>query len=219
MTGDSLVFPWARSYDADQLAAFLDDLWGAAGNGDDLTTLDAIEEAIAAHRPEPPACPLTERQLDVLTQLANGGTHDSTARALSTTPHAVRNCCTEIYARLCVRNAVQAVAVAAHHGWLSSLHVPALLDGPPAHGPAAWRVIYREAVARMRKQPGVPVDIGPYGSYSGARNAVWRIRNGLLAEVQPAGDFAAQAIPTGPGQFIVRARYIGAPNTAERAAS
>ncbi|WP_262059736.1 helix-turn-helix transcriptional regulator [Streptomyces sp. STR69] len=48
---DSFTFPWAREFDADQLAEFIESLWGAASGENGLPTLDAIEKVIANHRP------------------------------------------------------------------------------------------------------------------------------------------------------------------------
>lgn len=50
-TGPS--FGWAARLDADQLAAFLDELSLAASGDDDLATLQTVEKVIAEWRPAP----------------------------------------------------------------------------------------------------------------------------------------------------------------------
>lgn len=220
MAGEPLAFPWARTYDADQLAAFIEDLWGAASGDNDLATLDAIEKVIAAHRPDPVPCPLTEREIQILTEVANGETYESAASNLGLGLETVRSRCAIIYDRLGARCAAQAAAIGAHHGWLPGLHVTQPAERVPQLGPHAWKTIYRQRAAEMRERPGDVVEIGPYGSASGARNGVWRIRDGLFTEFQPAGSFDAEAVRTDHGRWIVRARYIGTPvSPAQKAAS
>ncbi|WP_426568167.1 response regulator transcription factor [Streptomyces canus] len=221
---DTRVFPWAADYDDDQLAAFIDDLWGAASGDDDLKTLDAIEQAIAQHQPAPVPCPITAREAEILCELANGLSYEEAGPELGISPNTVRRVVGTIYTKLGVRNGTQAAAVAAHHGWLPGLRLP---DPPPravARGPRAWRAMYREHAAWMRERPGVPVDIGPYSSQSSARQAACRIDKGLLPEFTPAGHFSARhARAAHGGRWIVRAQYVGhqttGTNTAERTAS
>ena len=219
MSVENPTFPWAKQLDAEQLSAFVEDLWGAAGGDEDLVTLAAIEKVIAEHRPDDAPVhqvpsPLRQRELRIITLLANGETHDSVARSLDVSTHTVRNLLTEIYGRINVQNAVQAVAVAMHHGWLHGLQIPQL-PPPPAQvqhlHPRAWRAIYRQQVTKMRAEPGARVPIGPYASYSGSHNAAWRMRKGLLQEFQPRGAFDAQAIRTQHGHWVVLARYLGEP--------
>lgn len=218
MAGD-LVFPWAREYDADQLAAFLDDLWGAAGSGDDLTTLDAIEAVIAEHGPRTVHCPLTERELNILTELASGETKVSAGRNLGLSTETVRARCQQIYARLGAKNIAHATAIAARHGWLRDRRVSAPLVEP--HAPLGWSWIrkHKQYAAALRQRPGCQLPIGPYTSLSGARDAARNIRRGEYDPYRPAGAFAAQAARADQGHFIVRARYIGTPDIAERHAS
>ncbi len=214
------AFPWARTYDADQLAAFIEDLWGAASGDNDLATLDAIEKVIAEHRPDLVPCPLTAREIEILTEVANGETYASAARNLGLVTETVRSRCAIIYGRLGARCAAQAAAIAAHHGWLSGLHAPEPAGRVPQLGPHAWKTTYRERAAEMRERPGEVVEIGPYGSRPGARRGALRIRKGLIDVFRPAASFEAEAVPAGHGRWIVRARYIGTPaSTAQKAAS
>lgn len=220
MAADLRAFPWAAGLDADQLAAFIEDLWGAASGDDDLTTLDAIENAVARHAPTPQSgrskrhCPLTERELAVLTHIAGGATYLETAHALGITVNTVRHNCGRILPKIGARTMVQAAAAAAHFGWTPASCIPP--DPTPVlnHSPTSWQSLVRRRVAEMRAQPGVPVDIGPYGSISGARGTAWRINKGLLASVRPTGAFKAQAVRGEQGLWVVRARYVGEPATA-----
>lgn len=218
----ALAFPWARTYDADQLAAFIEDVWGAAGGGDDLATLDAMEKAVAAHRPPTPPspCPLSQRETEVLTLIANGETYESAGAQLGITGHTVRQYLGRVYGRLGARNAVHAAAIAARRGWLPGLTVPPSAPAVLRRSPRVWRDLYRASAAEMRARPGEPVVIGPYGSNSGARNAVRRIRLGLLEEFQPAGAFEATPARGERDRWLVRARYLGSPaRTEQKAAS
>ncbi|MFF9097625.1 LuxR C-terminal-related transcriptional regulator [Streptomyces sp. NPDC014802] len=212
------AFPWARNLDAEKLAAFIEDLWGAASGGDDLKALDAIEKVIAEHRPTR-ACPLNAKQLKVLNLLAAGETYESAAKRLGFSATSVKNFCSEIYTRLGVRNAPHAVALGVQYGWLSDIRIPEAVITPVTHPPRTWREIYRKSAAQMREQPGVPVEIGPYVSISGARNAAKRMRKGLWEEFRPAGAFDAKSQRTDAGYFVIVACYVGEPvNDAERAA-
>ncbi|MFF3847981.1 LuxR C-terminal-related transcriptional regulator [Streptomyces sp. NPDC002328] len=208
---DDRTFPWAAALDADQLSAFIDDLWGAASGDDDLVTLDAIEKTIAAHRPDPVHCPLTKRERAVLTELASGETHRTAARNLDLSPSVVHNITAELFTKLGVHNIAHAAAVAVHHGWLPELRVPEQVPPPPAFSTSGWIRVYREAADELRAAPGDTQDIGPYTSYSGASNAVWRIRKGLLKPFQPAGAFEALAARQERGHWFVTARYVGEP--------
>ncbi|MEU9208479.1 LuxR C-terminal-related transcriptional regulator [Streptomyces sp. NPDC048415] len=212
---DSRAFPWAVELDADQLAAFIEDLWGAASGDSDLDTLAAIETIIAEHRPEDvqtAPCPLKERELDVLRRLANGQTYQSISAELHIALSTVRRTCTDIYHRIGATNQVQAAAIAGQQGWLPDLRTPRFSpELPGTKSPRAWQAYYRECVQQMREQPGVKVRIGPYGTYSGAHNAAWRINKGLLKEVQPAGAFSASAVVDGHGQWVVLGCYLGDP--------
>ncbi|WP_196217853.1 response regulator transcription factor [Streptomyces blattellae] len=218
---DRLAFPWARTYDADQLAAFIEDLWGAASGDDDLATLDAIEKAVTYHRPADVPCPLSDRELEILTEVASGETRDSAARNLGISVESVRGRCPQIFARLGARNAPHAVAIAMRHGWIDDARVPELTDLPTriAQGPMGWHLIYQARAAEMRKQPGMTVELGPYGSQNGARGAARRIRKGQFRPFRPAGAFDARQVRTDGGQWIVRASYTATPTSTEKAAS
>ncbi|MFJ4365130.1 response regulator transcription factor [Streptomyces chartreusis] len=209
---DNLTFPWARSYDADQLTAFIEDLWGAASGDNDLTTLDAIEQAVTEHRPSLPLCPLSDRELEILTELASGETYEGAARNLGISRESVRARCPNIYARLGAKNGVQAAAIAERHGWLAGLHLPT----PPASpdcGPIAWPQVYRARAAQLRKHPGRVGEIGPYRSRTAARRAASRIRRGVYEPFQPAGSFDAQLVGADYGRWVVHARYVGTKTT------
>jgi DNA-binding CsgD family transcriptional regulator len=222
MAGEPLVFPWARSYDADQLAAFIEDLWGAASGDNDLATLDAIEKVIAEHGPDVslPPCPLSPRELDLLTQIAEGETYESAARNLDISVHSARARVPQIYARIGAKNGAHAVAIALRHGWIADLHIPDPFEEVPrVHGPTVWNRVYRERAAELRQAPGSQADIGPYRSRHGARGAARSIRKGLHDAFSPAGSFDASTVRAARG-WIVRARYIETPvNTAQKAAS
>lgn len=221
MSGSPLTFPWARAYDADQLAAFIEDLWGAASGDNDLATLDAIEKVIAEHRPDAVPCPLSKREIEILTEIASGETYESAARNLGISTESLRGRCPQIYARLGARNAAHAVAIASRHGWITGARVPALTELPTriVHGPMRWNRLYQAGAVEMRKQPGLPVEIGPYGSASGARGAARRIRKGLYGPFRPAGAFDARPVRADDGQWIVRASYKATPTSTEKAAS
>lgn len=64
----------------------------------------------------PPVAPLTERQLTVLTLVADGHANSDIARELSCSEHTVKNVIYELMARLQVRNRAHAVAQAVRAG-------------------------------------------------------------------------------------------------------
>lgn len=215
MAGENFAFPWARTYDADQLAAFIDDLWGAASGDDDLKTLDAIEDVIAKHRPDDdtPTCPLTPRELQIVAQVAGGETYESAARNLGMSTDSLRCRGPQIYARLGARNAAHAAAIVVHHGWVTDLHIPQTRQAPRVlHGPMAWNRRYHDSATALRQRPGSELEIGPYGSRHGARGAARRIRRGTFDPFQPAGAFDAQSFPGDDGRWYVRACYLGDPD-------
>ncbi|SMF86021.1 response regulator transcription factor [Streptomyces sp. Amel2xC10] len=211
MADDFLVFPWARAFDDDQLAAFLEDLWAAASGESDLTTLDAVEKVIASHRPDrvTPLCTLTPRERELLTQFATGATHDTAAANLGVTPLGVKSIVPVIKNKLRARTMAQATAAAIHHGWLPGVDFPDPPQPLTQHGPIAWRARYATVLAELRAAPGTTGDVGPYSSLSGARNGAWRVNKGLLAEAQPAGAFEAQDVRVSSGRWVVRIRYGG----------
>ncbi|HEY6116297.1 MAG TPA: LuxR C-terminal-related transcriptional regulator [Candidatus Dormibacteraeota bacterium] len=215
MAVDARVFPWAAGLDADQLSRFVEDLWGAASGDDDLKTLDAIEKVIAAHRPQGPSfrCPLSKRQIGLLTQLANGATRESAARKLGLPAETVRSRCAAVYDRMGVQNATQAVAVAVSQGWLPDVQIPERVRVVRLRTVDKWRREHQKASAAMRAKPGTPVEIGPYTTRQGAHGAVWRIREGLIGEYRPAGAFDAEALRNEIGAWVVRAVFLGEPAT------
>ncbi|MET7477947.1 LuxR C-terminal-related transcriptional regulator [Streptomyces sp. NPDC005648] len=218
---DDRAFPWARTYDTEQLAAFIEDLWGAASGDSDLDTLDAIEKVIADHRPdEPMTCPLSDLEIEVLASLANGHTRLGAARKASLSEDSVRALLARLYLRLGVQNLTHAVTTALHYGWLpvEKLNIPKPIV---VHrmSPQAWKLHYCDRSQKLRERPGEFVTIGPYFSYDGVRRAADRIRKGLIDDFRPAGAFEAVPFTEG-GLWSIRARYVGTPSTnAERAAS
>jgi DNA-binding CsgD family transcriptional regulator len=230
-----LAFPWARSYDADQLGAFIEDLWGASGGDNSLATLDAIERTISAHRPQtaadeqpkppvPPPCPLNQRQLRALALLASGASYADVMRALGITENCLRSLLYRAYRELRARNATAAVAIAVHHRWLpdDALDLGIPYTSRPAmprqSSPHSWKVHYRDRANEMRAHPGEWLTIGPYQSNTGLLRAVTRITGGRIDDFRPAGAF--EAVPCDDEiQWFIRARYIGTPVHQERAAS
>lgn len=208
----NLAFPWAAQLDADQLEAFIEDLWGAASGNNDLDTLAAIEKVIAEHGPDPVPqrpCPLTGPEVDALTCIANGATYETAARQLGVTTATLRRQIEQAYFRLGAHNAAHASAVAARQGWLPDLRMPDLPPKVTRRGAHAWRALYFEATAEMRAHPGQPFQIGPYGACSGARNAAWRMQRGMPEMFQPARSFKAKAKCADDGHWYVTARYVG----------
>ncbi|WP_416976645.1 response regulator transcription factor [Streptomyces sp. T028] len=210
MARDTFAFPWARSYDADQLSAFIEDLWGAASGDDDLVTLDAIEEAIARHQPTPDR-PITEREAEFLAYLADGLTYGQIACAVGRSPSCVTTTCSNAFSKLGARNATQAVAVAVHHGWLPPLRLPDPPKSLAIHGPRNWRKLHAQAAAQMRERPLSFVDVGPYASRNSAHRAAQRVNAGLLPEFKPAGAFEAHPRRTDGTRWGLRMRYLGEP--------
>lgn len=209
---DSRAFPWAARFDADQLAAFLEDLWGAAAGDDGRATLLAVEKVIADHCPggdNVPQCPLTDREIEVLTLMANGATYDSAARQLGVARDSVRSHCSRIYDRLGAANAAQATAIATRQGWLPGLQVPEPVAPLRRLSPQEWNRVLQQRADEMRAQPGTPVQIGPYVSPTGASGTAWRIGKGLSAPFRPAGAFTAKAVRLARSRWAVEARYIG----------
>ncbi|MFJ6730067.1 response regulator transcription factor [Streptomyces sp. NPDC091281] len=214
MAGESSTFPWARVLRAPQLAAFIDDLWGAASGDDGLATLDAVEEVIEKHRPDnfqPPylRCPLTARQLAILTEIAKGGTHETAAKALHIPVATATSRCRSIYDLLGVPNSTAAVAVAARYGWLTDIVVPDTSRWLYRRAAKHWLVVHRQAAGEMRAKPGQPVSVGPYMTRQGATQAVRRIESAALDPYKPAGSFAAEAFRDDNSLWHVRARYLG----------
>ncbi|MBB4927254.1 helix-turn-helix transcriptional regulator [Kitasatospora kifunensis] len=76
----------------------------------------AAEARAAAPQPAPGAVPLTVRQTEVLSLMAEGHGNAAIARALSCSEHTVKNVIYELMARLQVRNRAHAVAHAVRSG-------------------------------------------------------------------------------------------------------
>ncbi|WND34020.1 LuxR C-terminal-related transcriptional regulator [Streptomyces sp. BB1-1-1] len=222
MADDSLAFPWARDYDADQLAAFIEDLWGAASGDNTRATLDAIERVIAERAPgdnHSPRCPLTPRQIDVLTELASGETCASAGENLGVSVHTIKTITADVVARLHARSTTHACTIAVHYGWLTGHRVPPPAPLPRRRGPVANAGRHAERAAQLRKTPGVEAVVGDYGSRNTAYRAARQIPRGGFSAYEPAGDFQARAYLTKGSRWVVAARYVGTPTTAERAAS
>lgn len=220
MAGDDFAFPWARTYGPEQLAAFIEDLWGATSGANDLTTLDAIEKVIATHRPHPD-CPLTRRQLDVLTGAANGEHAWDTARRLGLRDTGVHGHRERAFRRLGVRTLSQAVAACVARGWIRGEDLRTTV-------PSRVRVHrgqrYRDAAALLRRQPGAWHLVATYGTTGMARAAACRIRSATLVAFRPRGAYEAyhvtEADAAGRETYTVHARYVGIPDhRAQKAAS
>lgn len=210
MARDTLAFPWARSYDADQLSAFIDDLWGAASGDDDLVTLDAIEQVVAKHRPTQDS-PLTDREAEFLAYLADGLTYKQIATMVGPSLNSVRTTFNTVFSKLGARSGVQAVAIAIHHGWLPTLRLPEPPKRLPRKGPRNWRDRHTEAAAHMREHPLSYVDVGPYASRNSVYKAAKRVNDGLFPEFQPAGAFEAHPRRMDGTSWGLRMRYLGEP--------
>jgi DNA-binding CsgD family transcriptional regulator len=217
MTGRTLALPWARALDADQLAAFLDDLWGAASGDDGLNTLDAIEKVIEKHSTSSLKCPLSARQIDVLTEIASGETYASAAENLGISVHSVKTTSVDACGKLRSRTSRQACAIAALHGWLPDLRIPQPPDKPRGVSPVDRTGRHVKRAARLRKRPGVERIVADYSARNSAYRAVQHIRTGQLPGYQPAGCFDARADFGDNGRWLVIARFTGAPTTERRA--
>lgn len=212
---DQRAFPWAERFDTEQLDAFLSDLWAAASGNTALTTLHVVEAAIARHRPADdgaPKCPLSDREIEVMTLMASGGTYGAVGRHLGITAASVRSHCGRVYDRLGVANAAQAAAVCAHRGWLPDLQIPELATPFKRRSGQQWNRLFSELAAEMCARPGEPVRIGPYRSSTGARGAVQKIKKGLLEPFRPAGAFTARAERIAQSRWEIEARFIGEPS-------
>lgn len=213
------AFPWARTYDADQLAAFMNDLAAAASGDSDLATLDAIEQVIAQHAPLSADCPLTLRQLQVLTAAASGETNESTARALGVSLQTVKTARVDLCARLQARSTSHACAIAIHYGWLTDYRVPPPTAAPGRRGTVANGTRHTGRARRLRRSPGTELVIGDYGSRNTAYRAARQITTGALTAYTPRGAFKARAYLSASRRWTVAARYLGTPTTQEGPAS
>ncbi|MGW6292428.1 helix-turn-helix transcriptional regulator [Streptomyces sp. NPDC055058] len=210
------TFGWARDYDADQLAAFIEDLWGAAAGDNDLATLDAIEKAIADHRPPaappPKDSPLSIRQTEVLTEIANGATYRQAGTALGISKNSVATILRYATDRLGASNAAHAASVAAANGWLPGLRVPTpnwtLIQRKGARPGASF---HRAWADRLRSRPGLTYSVGQYNSRAAASTTASQIRTARNPAYQPAGAFHASHLRGHDGFWTVRVRY--APET------
>lgn len=225
MTAGGRAFPWARTYDADQLAAFIEDLWGAASGDNDLATLDAIEKVIADHRPEPADeahdlfCPLTETQRAVLVAGVNGELPHATARRLQLKPTSVYGHRARAYKRLGVRTLAQAIVVCVAQGWITR----DTLNLPDAPARPFGNQRHAECAALMQRQPRQWKAVSTYASRGAALAVASRIRTGSMTAYCPPGAFQAEAVTRvgadGAPVHRVRARYVGAPASSQEAAS
>ncbi|MEV5450013.1 helix-turn-helix transcriptional regulator [Streptomyces sp. NPDC052535] len=213
------AFPWARAYDADQLAALMNDLAAAASGDNDLATLDAIEQVIVQHAPTPPRCPLTPRQIAILTGAASGETSESTARTLGISVHTVKAIKVDLCAQLQAHNITHAVAVAMHYGWLTDYQAPPPKPTRRRRGSVANRSSHAARASRLRRKPGVEAVIGDYSSRNTAYGTARSITTGELNAYAPAGDFEARAYLSRSRRWAVAARYVGTPTTPGRPAS
>ena len=215
MASDNLAFPWARALPADQLATFIDELWAAAGGDNGMATLGAIEQVIATYRPTQPRRPITDREAEILTLLAQGLTYDQIAHTLTVSVNTVRTSCGTIFSKIGARGGTHAVGVATHYGWIT----PAALPAPPtpvaARGSSSWLKLYAEVADQLRRDPCGFVDVGPYSQRNSAQLASRRINKGLLAVFAPAGTFHARPIRADGTRWVLRIRYVGSNTTTE----
>lgn len=221
-----LAFPWIRRAGAQRLAAFIDDLWGAAGSGDGIEALDAIEKVVAEYRPAsarhsyertPAGCPFTETELEFIALLAQGETQAGVARALSVSMSTVQARLKNLYDTYGFRNVTHAVTVCAHFGWLPADTFP--MPKPyTERTPQQWRRVYRQSAAELRACRHTWLSIGPYRGPAGSHRSAERIRKGFIADFRPAGSFEADPAFE-DGNHIVRVRYIGEPTSSKETAS
>ncbi|MFI6248972.1 hypothetical protein [Streptomyces sp. NPDC051016] len=225
MSGE-LTFPWARELGDEQRSAFIDDLWGAAGTGDDLATLDAIEKVITSYRPpsirDVLPCLLNQRQLQALTHLAAGETVAGARTLMDLSENQMGRLLQRTYAKLGAHGTTGAVAIAMRCGWLPD-DVPQLPTGDTPRrrrtsrptNAQDWRKRHRESAEHMRSHPGEWQLVGPYTTRIGLDSAANDIGKGRMKPYQPAGAFEATTTTVGDAWFV-RARFIGAPDHTER---
>ncbi|GAB3740727.1 response regulator transcription factor [Microlunatus parietis] len=77
-----------------------------------------VDPELAAELLISPDCPLTERELEVLAALAEGGTPAAIARRVGLSAGTVRNYAAAIMTKLEVSDRAAAIQVAQHHGWI-----------------------------------------------------------------------------------------------------
>ncbi|HBN13770.1 MAG: hypothetical protein CMQ46_08890 [Gammaproteobacteria bacterium] len=77
---------------------------------------------------DPQSLPLTQREQDVLRELAQGNSNKKIARVLCLSPHTVDGYVKDIYRKLGVHNRSMATAVAFHYGVLKGF--PPTLEFP-----------------------------------------------------------------------------------------
>jgi hypothetical protein len=220
MAGDNLAFPWARTYSPGQLAAFIEDLWGATSGANDLVTLDAIEKVIATHRPpvKPADCPLHLVHLSALIDAANGEAPKDSATRLGLALPTIYTRRQRAITRLNAETVDQAVAMCVVNGWITreDLVLPQPVTRRSAGG---WTRLYRESATRLRRRPDEPLTVGPYTSSQSAKRSAYRVRNGLMKQFKPAGSFAAEPLRVSR-LWHIRIRYVGQPDhPAQKAAS
>ncbi|MFF0139750.1 response regulator transcription factor [Streptomyces sp. NPDC005227] len=205
------VFPWTADLAPERLSAFVDDLWGATAAENEHDALAALDKVVAQYAPAPapkPECPLTERQVELITHLANGLTYGQAAEAMGSSLDTIKRHAENAYVRLGVSTKAPAIALAVHHQWLPGLHVPPLGPSKTNLGPAHWDAVHAKAAADMRATPGAEVAIGPYVSHTGATTVVGVINKGLRTHFQPAGSFEARRVRSDLGWDVV-ARFVG----------
>ncbi|HLT62772.1 MAG TPA: response regulator transcription factor [Microlunatus sp.] len=77
-----------------------------------------VDPELAAELLVGPDCPLTERELEVLAALAEGGTPAAVARRVGLSAGTVRNYAAAIMTKLEVSDRAAAIRLAQHHGWI-----------------------------------------------------------------------------------------------------
>ncbi|MFK0172673.1 response regulator transcription factor [Streptomyces sp. NPDC090306] len=156
-----------------------------------------------------PICPLTPRQLAVLTGAANGESRIETARRLAVAEQTVASFRKIIVARVGARNLTQAVAFALTREWIPAAAIvvegfsPVALGGdrPPRSG---WAGVAQ----RVRGAWGgwVVLERKPINHRRVLTNTAYRIRKARISHFGPAGSFDTRVDNDGPNAVLL-ARY------------
>ncbi|MFE6362909.1 response regulator transcription factor [Streptomyces sp. NPDC057806] len=163
-------------------------------------------------------CPLTRRQLEVIIRTANGDNCEQIGPQLGIDPKSVRKHRQVIMRRLGVPSTAAAVAVCLLHGWVpnGALNLP---EHPRRVSAIVARNTYRERAAVLRETPGEWGTVATYSGGPAARQSAYRLRTGAFKAFRPAGLWEAEAFTTSDGEHGVRARYVGASTSTQKAAS
>ncbi|MEI5520740.1 LuxR C-terminal-related transcriptional regulator [Streptomyces brasiliscabiei] len=179
-----------------------------------------IDRLKAPRRPAPPeGCPLTERQLSVLTTVAAGASRAEVGRWLDITENSVKSHLKMVYKVLRVSSTAQAVAMAVRYGWIpdEDLNLP----DPAGLEPARLikeRQEYYDRAAALRAHPREWKVVADYTTSGSAKQSAYRLRVGKFKAFRPVGWYEAKAF-TENGKHFVRARYLGDPSSSARRAT